>query len=235
VTAAALIEHGSAVSTPATCPATVSIGGGSITTFDGKPDSIANFADAFVHSCNTAFAILGSRLPNAALASAATELGLGVEVHIGRPAFGGTVATAASAFDRATIASDGGTTVASPLVLARVAAAVDAGYVADLRLTTSSLTAVRPAPLPGPVLAGLRSMMADAVTRGTASGVGLPAGTHAKTGTAVFVNAPAPRTDCAWLVGYRGDIAFAVLVVGGAKGGSVAGPVAARFLADVGS
>jgi cell division protein FtsI/penicillin-binding protein 2 len=69
---------------------------------------------------------------------------------------------------------------------------------------------------------------------GTATGQGLPPGTHAKTGTAELVTTPEPRTTYAWLIGYRGDIAFAVLVVGGSQGGTVAGPVAARFLAGFG-
>jgi cell division protein FtsI/penicillin-binding protein 2 len=81
---------------------------------------------------------------------------------------------------------------------------------------------------------GLRSMMAAVVSNGTASGQGLPPGTYAKTGTAVFEHAPPPRTVYAWLIGYRGDVAFAVLVVGGSQGGPAAGPVAARFLTELG-
>jgi len=73
--------------------------------------------------------------------------------------------------------------------------------------------------------------MAAAVASGTASGQGLPSGTHAKTGTAEFERARPPRTIYAWLVGYRGDVAFAVLVVGGTTGRPLAGPIAARFLA----
>ena len=77
-------------------------------------------------------------------------------------------------------------------------------------------------------------MMAAVVAGGTAAGLGLPASTFAKTGTAEFPEAPPPRTVYAWLIGYRGDIAFAVLVVGGTQGSSAAGPIAARFLSAIG-
>jgi cell division protein FtsI/penicillin-binding protein 2 len=74
-------------------------------------------------------------------------------------------------------------------------------------------------------------MMQAVVTSpvGTATGAGLPAGTLGKTGTAEFGNANPPQTD-AWFIGYRGDLAFAVLVVGGGVGGTVAAPIAAKFL-----
>ena len=70
--------------------------------------------------------------------------------------------------------------------------------------------------------------------QGTAAGAGLPPGTFGKTGTAEFGTASPPQTH-AWFIGYRGDIAFAVLVVGGGIGGKVAAPIAARFLDAVGS
>jgi cell division protein FtsI/penicillin-binding protein 2 len=73
-------------------------------------------------------------------------------------------------------------------------------------------------------------MMAAVVTSGTAAGAGLPSGTFGKTGTAEFGTANPPQTH-AWFIGYRGDLAFAVIVVGGGVGGDVAAPVAARFLA----
>ena len=69
---------------------------------------------------------------------------------------------------------------------------------------------------------------------GTAASAGLPAGTFGKTGTAEFGTANPPQTD-AWFVGYNGDLAFAVLVVGGGAGGAVAAPIAAKFLATAGS
>jgi cell division protein FtsI/penicillin-binding protein 2 len=91
---------------------------------------------------------------------------------------------------------------------------------------------VAPRPLPAGAAASLRSMMAEVVTSGTAAGAQLPAGTAGKTGTAEFGGGANPATH-AWFVGYRGDIAFAVLVYGGGVGGAVAAPIAASFLLGV--
>ncbi|HEY5011191.1 MAG TPA: penicillin-binding transpeptidase domain-containing protein [Acidimicrobiia bacterium] len=231
VTATALLEHGFTPATAVTCPGSVSIGGTVVSNFGGHPQSAATLAQAFAQSCNTAFATLGARLANASFTAAATELGLGATIDLGRPAFTGSVVAPISIAERAVVASDGGATVVSPLALATVAATVDSG-----RLHAVSLVAVgaaaqaRGQALRANVVAGLRSMMAAAVETGTASGQGLPQGTHAKTGTAEFAGGKPSRTVYAWLVGYRGDVAFAVLVVGGAEGGLVAGPIAARFL-----
>jgi cell division protein FtsI/penicillin-binding protein 2 len=84
-------------------------------------------------------------------------------------------------------------------------------------------------PLDPGVASALDQMMASVVARGTASGAGLPAGTRGKTGTAEFGSGTPPPTH-AWFVGYRGDVAFAVLMPGGGVGGEVAAPLAARFL-----
>jgi cell division protein FtsI/penicillin-binding protein 2 len=217
-----------------TCPASITVGGKPLTTFDGNPDpAVHTLSDAFAHSCNTAFAALGPGLPPASLRRAAAQLGLGMRPHLGRAAFAGVVATPRTSFERAELASDGATTVVSPLAMAVVAATVDSGrrHAARLSVRTPPRASGR---LGRAVVTGLRSMMAAAVTNGTASGQGLPAGTYAKTGTAEFTDTAEPRTVYAWLVGYRGDVAFAVLVVGGTQGGPVAGPIAARFLDALG-
>jgi cell division protein FtsI/penicillin-binding protein 2 len=89
-------------------------------------------------------------------------------------------------------------------------------------------------PLDPAVIAGLRTMMAEVV----ASGTGMPAAVrggplvYGKTGTAEFGTANPPTTH-AWFIGYRGDVAFAVLVEGGGVGGQVAAPLAARFLSGL--
>ena len=76
-------------------------------------------------------------------------------------------------------------------------------------------------------------MMASVVTSGTASGQGLPAGTYAKTGTAEYGVGPASKLKIdGWLMGYRGNIAFAIVThnTGGGNGGPVNGPIIAKFL-----
>jgi cell division protein FtsI/penicillin-binding protein 2 len=39
----------------------------------------------------------------------------------------------------------------------------------------------------------------------------------------------------AWFIGFRGDLAFAVVVEGGGVGGTVAAPLAAKFLRALGA
>jgi cell division protein FtsI/penicillin-binding protein 2 len=71
--------------------------------------------------------------------------------------------------------------------------------------------------------------MRQVVTEGTARGAGLPAGTAGKTGTAEFGTGD-PLPTHAWFIGFRGDLAFSVVVEDGGVGGRVAAPIAARFL-----
>ena len=80
---------------------------------------------------------------------------------------------------------------------------------------------------------GCSQMMAEVVSSGTAAGTRPAlAGTYAKTGT---VSAPAgPQPTDAWLIGYRGDIAFAIVVQGTGNGGPTDGPIIARFLDHLG-
>ena len=72
-------------------------------------------------------------------------------------------------------------------------------------------------------------MMAEVVAIGTASGKGLPPGTYAKTGTAQYGSGKNLPTD-AWLMGFNGNIAFAMVTVDGGEGGPTDGPVVAKFL-----
>jgi membrane peptidoglycan carboxypeptidase len=95
---------------------------------------------------------------------------------------------------------------------------------------------VAPKAMPPAVLAGLRPMMASVVASGTAANTGLPSGTHAKTGTAEYYSRGKLHTD-AWLMGYNGDVAFAVVVQdsGNVNGGPLDGPIVARFFSALGS
>jgi cell division protein FtsI/penicillin-binding protein 2 len=79
------------------------------------------------------------------------------------------------------------------------------------------------------ILNTLRPMMRAVVTVGTASGVGFPPGVYGKTGTAEYLNG-SKLASHGWFIGYRGDIAFAVLVEGGGYGANSAGPIANAFL-----
>jgi cell division protein FtsI/penicillin-binding protein 2 len=93
--------------------------------------------------------------------------------------------------------------------MATVAAAVDSGEVRAPQLVSGAADdRIAPTALPATVLADLRLMMGHVVASGTAAGTGLPAGTHAKTGTAQYQEGGALQIN-AWLMGYDGDIAIA--------------------------
>jgi cell division protein FtsI/penicillin-binding protein 2 len=73
--------------------------------------------------------------------------------------------------------------------------------------------------------------MTRVVTSGTGTAAGVPGQSIAgKTGTAEFGTDTPPKTH-AWFIGFRDDLAFAVLVEGGGVGGRVAAPIAHAFLA----
>jgi cell division protein FtsI/penicillin-binding protein 2 len=231
VTTADLLEHGLSPSSPASCPPTITVGGQTFHNFEGEAAASLTLQQAFARSCNDAFIGLAANLPNETFTTTAAQFGLGPTPGLGLDAFGGRVPTPSSDAERGATAIGQANVVVSPLAMATVAAAVDAGSLHEPRLIAGAPDdSAPPQPLDPVVVAGLRTMMAAVVTSGTAAGAGLPAGTLGKTGTAEFGTANPPQTH-AWFIGYRGDLAFAVIVVGGGVGGEVAAPVAAQFLA----
>ncbi len=98
--------------------------------------------------------------------------------------------------------------------------------------TTSPSTAIAPSQGLDPArVATLQELMRGVVTGGTATVLGgVPGGpVSAKTGTAEFGDQVPPQTH-AWMIGFQGDLAFAVLVEDGGFGAQAAGPIAAAFL-----
>ena len=120
--------------------------------------------------------------------------------------------------------------LASPLHMASVAAAVASGTWRAPRVTGPPST-VAPVALNPSTVAVLADLMREVVRTGTGTSAAVAGQDVAgKTGTAEFGNADPPATH-AWFIGFRGTLAFAVLVEGGGVGGQVAAPIAARFLA----
>jgi len=157
--------------------------------------------------------------------------GLNRSLHIGLIAFGGSVPQPSDEADLAATAIGQGRVLVSPLGLAMVAAAADTGTVHSPSLVVSDSGAGdATGALPSALVGDLHEMMASVVSSGTAAGQGLPAGTYAKTGTAQYGTTSPLKTD-AWLIGFKGDIAFAALVVDSdGNGGPTCGPIVARFL-----
>ncbi len=237
VTSADLLEHGSTTSSPASCPPTVTVNGEVFHNFEGETTASLSMLQAFAMSCNTAFIGMSTSLPATSYAPTADQFGIGAAINTGLAAFGGKVPTPTSISDAAATAIGQAQVVVSPLAMATVAASVDSGSLHLPRLVSGAGDDTAPSePIDPNVVAGLRTMMQAVVTSsiGTAAGAGLPAGTFGKTGTAEFGTNNPPQTD-AWFIGYHGDLAFAVLVVGGGVGGAVAAPIATKLLNAVGS
>ena len=229
VTTAAFLATGTRPDTPVACPAEATVGGQRFVNFEGGALGGTVFRTAFAQSCNTAFVNLSADLADAALAGAATTFGFGSDYDLGLPTEGGQFPTPRDPAERASQAIGQGRVVASPLHMATVAAAVASGGWRAPRLLAdnpqSPVTALEPA-----TAGTLKELTAEVVRSGTGMAAAVAGQQVAgKTGTAEF--GPDPNRTHAWFIGYRGTLAFAVLVEGGGVGGRVAAPLAARFLA----
>jgi len=234
ITTAALLEHGLTPGSVLTCPPTVNIGGQTFRNFEGEAAGSLTLAQAVTISCNNAFIGAVDGLGFDVLPAVAAKFGLGVDPQLGVAAFGGSVPVPTGPSEHAATAIGQAKVTASPLAMAVVAATVASGTWHAPRLVAGAPNdSVAPEPIDPGVAAALQDMTAQVVARGTASGAGLPPGTHGKTGTAEFGSGNPPPTH-AWFVGYRDDLAFAVIVVNGGVGGQVAAPLAARFLNALG-
>lgn len=236
ITAAALLADGLSPQDRVPCAKTANIGGREVRNFEHEEFGEIDFRTAFAKSCNTAFATQATqRLTKQQLTTAARQFGLNTPLNPGVPAArsffpapGDLVEFAAESFGQARVS-------VTPLSMAAVAAAVKSGGWRPPRLVVAPNVSgqARATPLNPAVDANLQAMMTAVVTSGTAATAHLPAGTAGKTGTAEYGPGPKPRTH-AWFIGYRGDLAFAVIVEGGGTGGDVAAPLAGAFLRGLG-
>lgn len=231
VTASALALTGMQPSDKVECPATLDIGGRKFHNFDYEKLGTIDLLTAFAVSCNTTFAGLAAdRLGGGKLGTMARQFGFGLTPHLGIPAALGRF-TAPS--DSTELAADGfgqGTDIVNPLEMATIAGAIEDGVWRSPRLAADhSLPAQVSHRLSPVVTSALRPMMGAVVKIGTAAAVGFPPGVYGKTGTAEYGTRRNPPSH-AWFAGYRGDLAFAVIVEGGGTGAEQAGPVANAFL-----
>ncbi|GII92896.1 hypothetical protein Ssi02_31270 [Sinosporangium siamense] len=235
VTTFALLSAGLSPDTQVACPGSYTIPQHRSFRNDGEVDrGTISLRSAFAHSCNTTMVEQITKLPMESLREAAGRLGFGRSVTLG--GVGGECGQIRPPTDLNWLGEDAigqGSVTATPLCMALVAAAVGDG---TWRAPTLLLDTPSPAQgdeptvrLPeGPVEA-LRSMMRAVVSEGTAASAGLPPGTAGKTGTAET----GQGMPNAWFIGYRDELAFAVLVLGGGSGGQSAAPLAARFLSGI--
>jgi cell division protein FtsI/penicillin-binding protein 2 len=235
IDSSALFSAGLTPASPVSCSPTITVNGQVFHNAEGDGKA-SNILQAFAESCNTAFiGLVDNHLSAASLQAAARAYGLGTDPKIGLNAATASVPVSPGANGLAAAAIGQGQVLVSPLNLATVAAAVDSGVVRQPRLVVGAPDDTAPtSKLPAAVVAQLQQMMAAVVVSGTAANTGLPAGTHAKTGTAEYGSGTPPPTD-AWLMGYDGGIAFAVVVQGTGNGGPTDGPIIAKFLRALGS
>ncbi|MFJ2738302.1 penicillin-binding transpeptidase domain-containing protein [Streptomyces sp. NPDC087440] len=237
VTAAALIGGGMSTSTPTPCPKYETVNGQRFENQDlFELPAGATFADDFAHSCNTGIIALRDRLTPSSLTETAKAFGIGQSWDVGAVTFDGSVPVTTSANDQAAAMIGQGRVQASPLVMASVAATVKDGTFRQPVLVPDAVKQRAEAPLrlEPAVASQLRTLMRAVVTEGSGKALrGMAGEPGAKTGTAEYGDASPPRTH-AWFIGYRGDLAFAVLIEDGGSGGKDAGPVAAEFLKGAG-
>ena len=229
VTSAALLSAGIAADTTTSCPATASIGGFRFSNAGGEALGEIPFMTAFSHSCNTAFVQLAAELDPAALRPVAESFGFNHETDLPVPAGAGSFPEPSGPVDLAAAAIGQGRVTATPLQMAMVAAAVASGSWHPPQMLVSH-TPPPARSLPPDVAETLRQLMRLAGEDGTGTAAfvaGEPVG--GKTGTAEYGSARPPRSH-AWFIGFRGDVAVAVIVEDGGFGGSVAAPIARAFL-----
>ncbi len=235
ITSTALINHGLTPQSAASCPLEATVDGEVFHNAEGEAP-VSNMLQAFTESCNTAFIKLATgNLTAADFPATAALFGLAKTPHPGLLAFAGSVPQPTDEADLAATSIGQGRVLVSPLGMAMVAAAVDTGTVREPMLVQGAPDgSAATSQLPSAVVSDLHEMMASVVASGTAAGQGLPAGTYAKTGTAQYGTSTPLKID-AWLMGFKGNVAFAALVVNSsANGGPACGPIVAKFLNALG-
>lgn len=235
VTTEALLLKGDDLSTPISCPTDTVVDGKHFKNIEGEGGTQLTLQQAFVQSCNTAFVQLAATLKPADMTRAAQTLGFNAPEPLPLTEAGGSFPSPRDLADQAGAAIGQAEVLASPLHMASVAAAVDAGAWHQPSLIAGASATATVTQLDPGVAAKLRTLMGLVVSDPNGTGVlarlpGTPV--SGKTGTAEFGSASPPRTH-AWFIGFRGNLAFAVLVEGGGVGGKVAAPLAARFLSQL--
>ncbi|WP_371405887.1 penicillin-binding transpeptidase domain-containing protein [Kribbella sp. NBC_00662] len=233
VTSAALIGSGETGATALPCTNTINVFGKTFKNYDGLAAyGAGTMQKAFNESCNTAFISQHARLPKDGMTKAAAMFGIGRDLNLSINAYGGQVPLPKDDVAEAASMIGQGTVTASPLAISLVAATVDHGTAMKPVLVPGKDAAGAAAsPLPAATVAALRTFMRTTVTSGTAKVLAGNGAVAAKTGTAELVSGGKVITN-AWMAGYRGDVAFAVIVEGGESGSHTAGPILKTFLSS---
>jgi cell division protein FtsI/penicillin-binding protein 2 len=205
VSAAALLQTGLKVSDAIPCNNSFTVGGQTFTS-DGT-GAAKPFSADFAEGCGTAFAGLSERLKASQFAQVVKQFGIGADwSSLPVPAFSGSVPSASGDADLAAETIGQGNVRMSPLSMAMVAAAVDAGSWHTPQVTEGATDPAGTALSPR-TMSALRGLMRGAVRSGAARAASVP-------GPPVFGQVGIVHTSSGWMswfAGYRGDIAFAVI------------------------
>ena len=232
VTSTAALSAGKVTAaTQVGCPAAITIDGREIPNSGRFDKGVITLQSAFAFSCNTTFAELASTMGPNELTETAKQLGLGVDfVMPGATTVTGSVPPATGVVERAEDGFGQGKVVASPFGMALVVSTVAAGTMPTPTLLPAERTTAdtKPKPPSPQVLVAVREMML-AMVKSTPALAAFP-DVRGKTGTAQFGDGTHSH---GWFVGYRGDLAFAVLLTdAGVSSKAVA--AATRFLTALG-
>jgi cell division protein FtsI/penicillin-binding protein 2 len=235
VSTAALLGTGFSTSTQVPCTSTANVGGQlfSDQQASSSTGSSPTFATDFAQGCSTAFAGLSRRLTNSALRQSVQSFGIGAKWRLPLSAFSGYVPNATNDGQLAGQTIGQGVQV-SPLSMALIAGAVDNGVFHSPVLVTNPAAPAFPAQsaLSADSLTSLRALMRKAVTSGSAQSANV-SGTPVYGQTALVQTGTGQHTQWqSWFVGYRGDVAFAVLTASSSSETS-ASVLAGQFLNDL--
>ncbi|MFE3290915.1 penicillin-binding transpeptidase domain-containing protein [Rhodococcus sp. NPDC059234] len=222
ITAGAAIDNGLAKpDSMVGCPGRIEIGERSVPNYNEFALGTVSMSTAFARSCNTTFAKLASEMKSDTLTVAAARYGIGPDYTVpGLPTESGSVPPASDLVQRTEDGFGQGKVVVSTFGMALAAATVAHGSTPVPQLIMGEETKIDGAhpPITPAMVDGLRGMMREVVTSGTATRIAGEGEVYGKTG-----EAEVDGGSHAWFVGYRGDIAFATLVVrGGSSDNAVA-------------
>jgi cell division protein FtsI/penicillin-binding protein 2 len=235
VSSAAILSTGRLSPTdPVPCPSSNLVGGQVFTNDPPEPylGSAPSFRMDFAHACATAFAGgLSMSMSAADLAKASSEFGLGGWQLPVSGSFAGDIGTPDSQSALAADMIGGGDVRVSPLDMALVASVVDSGrWQAPSLVTGLTDPSSAPRAIVSPsVLTSLRGLMRAAMSTSSNRVADVGGSVYGQAGSAPFGSR---GLDINWLVGYQGDVAFAVVQLGSSASDSAA-PLAGSFLRNL--
>jgi cell division protein FtsI/penicillin-binding protein 2 len=189
------------------------------------------FSQVFANACSTEFAVLSFDLTAHELTKTAGQFGVGVPWRLPVPAVTGQLGSPGD--NQAALAADTigtGSVLVSPLDMALVAGAVDSGVWRAPQLVSTPLQQPASSRLSPQVLRELRNLMRLTVRSGAAKDAYLPGiSLSGQVGSVPLSGHHGLRA--VWFVGYRGGVAFAVLVFARSPAFTPAVLIASQFAA----